>query len=197
MGLFSSNRNVLGGPIKQPPINNDGDYYRWDVLVTKALDAVHGRNVFDGMSKRGPVKVIITSLVGFEQFIDEHNFVNSGIKSAPKAPLGYTDAHISVLRGLLANKLKDPYVIEFIEKNSLDGFQIIYDSGNPGEFNEGLDDLIHSVSVNVNNVVADYEKIAKRLAARHETDMIEVANEFNLWVRLSKEFQETLGAYKN
>ena len=63
---------------------------------------------FDGMSKRGPVKVIITSLVGFEQFIDEHNFVNSGIKSAPKAPLGYTDAHISVLRGLLANKLKDP-----------------------------------------------------------------------------------------
>ena len=88
-------------------------------------------------------------------------------------------------------------MIEFIEKNSLDGFQIIYDSGNPGEFNEGLDDLIHSVSVNVNNVVADYEKIAKRLAARHETDMIEVANEFNLWVRLSKEFQETLGAYKN
>lgn len=191
MGLFgfSNNRNVLGGSIKQPPINSTGDCYNWNTLVTKALDAVHGKNVFDGKSYRGPVKVIVTSLDGF---INDGEFNSTGIKNAPKGPyVGYNDAHISVLRSLIANKLKDPYIIDYVEKHALEGFQIIY-GDNRSEFNDGIDDLIHSISVHVNEIVGDYDMVAKRLAVRHETDMIEVADEFNSWVQQSKEFQEIL-----
>lgn len=188
MGLFgfSNNRNVLGGPIKQPPINNTGDSYNWNTLVTKTLDAVHGKNVFDGKSYRGPVKVIVANIDGF---INEGEFINTGIKASSIA--GYNDSHISVLRSLITNKLKDPYIIDYVEKHALEGFQIIY-GDNRSEFNDGIDDLINSIGVHVNEIVSDYEKVAKRLAARHEIDMIEVADEFNSWVKQSKEFQEIL-----
>lgn len=192
MGLFgfSNNRNVLGGPIKQPPINNTGDCYNWNTLVTKALDAVHGKNVFDGKSYRGPVKVIVTNLDGF---INDGEFISTGIKASSIA--GYNDSHISVLRSLITNKLKDPYIIDYVEKHALEGFQIIY-GDNRNEFNDGIDDLIHSIGTHVNEIVNDYEQVAKRLSVRHEIDMIEVADEFNSWVRLSKEFQETLRSLK-
>lgn len=192
MGFFS-NDPIFKTPVKPSVVNKDGNQFGWKVLVARALDMRNGKNLFDGKSKDGPVKVLITNLDGF---ISESEF-RALVRGDGFSYIGtYYDSHVSVLRGLIESKLQDPAAIRAIERNNVEGIQIIYSDNPHQDFNNGLDDLIKKISFAVNSVAGEVNTLSKRFAEKYPDDMLDIVDAYNSWVRLSGEIQEALKASK-
>lgn len=192
MGFFS-NDPIFKTPVKPSVVNKEGNQFSWKVLVARALDMRNGKNLFDGKSKDGPVKVLITNLDGF---ISESEF-RALVRGDGFSYIGtYYDSHVSVLRGLIESKLQDPAAIRAIERNNVEGIQIIYSDNPHQDFNNGLDDLVKKISVAVNSVAGEVNTLSKRFAEKYPDDMLDIVDAYNSWVRLSGEIQEALKASK-
>lgn len=192
MGLFEKNPLYIT-PTKRSIIKDDGNYFSWKQICFRALDMRNGKNLFDGKSKDGPVKVLVTNLNGF---IDESEF-RSLMQGQGFTYIGsYFEQHALILRNLIESKLQDPAVILSLERNNVEGVQIIYSDNPHQDFNNGLDDLIKTISVSVNGVANEVNKLSKRFAEKYPDDMMDIVDSYNSWVRLSGEIQDALKASK-
>ena len=192
MGLFDFDP-IIKTPVKKSVINKKENYFSWKQISFKALDMVNGKNLFNGKSKDGPVKVLVTNLNGF---IDEREF-QSLLRGQGFSYIGtYDEQHALVLRSLIESKLQDPAVIRMLEKNNVEGVQVIYSDNPHQDFNNGLDDLVKSMSVAVNTIATEVNNLSKRFAENYPDDMMDIVDAYNSWVRLSGEIQDALKASK-